>query len=219
MRLLSKCLEVCKIKRMCRRTHSRCSSIFHMNYLTLEGNNLISKGTRLHDVSVGMYTYIGENCFFRNTEIGRFCSIASGVRHVSGKHPTTQNISTHPLFYTPNTPVGLGFVNEFYYDEHEYVENNTLVRIGNDVWIGEGVLILDGVSIGDGAVVAAGAVVTKDVRPYTIVGGVPARVLKTRFDEKTVEKLLKEKWWTWKIVKLKKSAENFHDIDKFLKDM
>ena len=93
---------------------------------------------------------------------------------------------------------------------------NNPVTIGNDVWIGANVCILPGISIGDGAVLAAGAVITKDVPPYAIVGGVPAKVIKYRFSEDIIKKLLKIKWWNWEEEKVKKNKDLFYDPVKFV---
>ena len=90
-----------------------------------------------------------------------------------------------------------------------------MVEIGNDVWIGSHVLILDGVTIGDGAVVAAGAVVTKDVEPYAIYGGVPAKLIKYRFPPKTIEMLLKMKWWDKEEKWIREHTEDFEDVERF----
>jgi len=87
---------------------------------------------------------------------------------------------------------GFSHVSETIYDEI-----TKACVIGNDVWIGSGVIIMDGIRIGDGAIVASGAVVTKDVAPYTIIGGVPAKVIKSRFPPETVEALMRIKWWNW----------------------
>lgn len=117
--------------------------------------------------------------------IGNYCSLARDVLFVFGEH-RTDLVSTYP-FRTLLTPDGMN---------HDATEKGE-IRIGNDVWIGTRATIMSGVAIGDGAVVAAGAVVTKDVPPYAIVGGVPARLIRFRFDEATIASLREIAWWNW----------------------
>lgn len=140
----------------------------------------------LCNVSIGKYSYIQNNSIVRNTKIGNYCSIAMDFRSGLGTH-VADDFSTSPIF------------NDQFYEinscsnkkrKFSFYDGN--VEIGNDVWIGNRVTILDGVKIGDGAIIAAGAVVTKDVAPYTIVGGVPARYIKHR-DMKRICKI--NNWW------------------------
>ncbi len=124
--------------------------------------------------------------------IGKFCSIACGAKFLfnSANHTMTSlSTYTFPLFYE-----------EWGLEKEKVAEawdNKGNIVIGNDVWIGYEAVILSGVTIGDGAVIGSRAVVTRDVPPYTIVGGVPARTIRRRFDEQTIEKLLGLKWWHW----------------------
>jgi acetyltransferase-like isoleucine patch superfamily enzyme len=151
-------------------------------------NNIVYDHTFLLNTVVGDYTYIGGNNKIQNAVIGKFCSIGPEVRIGLGIHPLHLK-STYPGFYTNS---------EYYRVEKQYDftgEEYKQVEIGHDVWIGARATILDGVKIGDGAVIAAGAVVTKDVPSYAIVGGVPAKVIKYRFDENRVKELLVEQWW------------------------
>ena len=157
--------------------------------------------------SVGEHTYgsfsLQDYDYNTKIEIGDYCSFAEGLNIVLRDH-STKNVSTFPFDVAWNV-YGL---NDSFIKNHS-VKNETL-KIGNDVWIGYGVTILPGVSyIGDGAVIAAGAVVTKDVEPYSIVGGVPANLIKYRFNEDQINELLKIKWWEWNETKIK---ENINDI-------
>lgn len=129
--------------------------------------------------------------------IGKFCSIACGAKFLfnSANH-TLDSLSTYPF------PI---FYEQWGLDVKNVAaawDNKGDIVIGNDVWIGYEAVILAGVTIGDGAIVGARAVVTKDVAPYTIVGGVPAHVIRKRFSDKTIEKLLKLKWWDWPFEKI-----------------
>lgn len=134
--------------------------------------------------------------------IGKFCSIACGAKFLfnSANH-TLNSLSTYPfpLFYE-----------EWELEPKKVAEswdNKGDIVIGNDVWIGFEAVILAGVTIGDGAIIGTRAVVTKDVAPYTIVGGVPAKPIRKRFDDKTIEKLLNMKWWNWSAEKIAPNIE------------
>ncbi|WP_109694995.1 CatB-related O-acetyltransferase [Chitinophaga deserti] len=149
---------------------------------------VIFKNSVVSNCSVGAHTYIQKESVVLNADIGNFCSIAAGVVIGPGMHPV-DGVTTHPAFYLKNTPLVRTFAG------HDKVETSLRVRIGHDVWIGQHAMIMDGVTIGTGAVIAAGAIVTKDVAPYTIVGGLPARKLKDRFEEHIAEALLNSRWW------------------------
>lgn len=124
-----------------------------------------------------------------NLTIGDYCSFSMGTTILIGGNHSTEWVSTYPFgTIFPEAKIGLDG------DDRRYHHD---VMIGNDVWIGTNTLILSGVTIGDGAVIAAGAVVHKDVPPYAVVGGVPSKVIKYRFDEKDIEELLELKWWDW----------------------
>jgi acetyltransferase-like isoleucine patch superfamily enzyme len=152
-------------------------------------------------IEIGDYTYAGcipiiARCgATTKLRIGKFCSLAGGVQIYLGCNHRTDWITTYPFPAFPEY-----FNNAFKITGHVATKGD--VVIGNDVWIGERVLILSGVTIGDGAVIAANSVVTKDVEPYSIVGGNPAKLLKKRFNEDTIQKLLEIKWWDWPIEKI-----------------
>ncbi|MCF8296152.1 MAG: CatB-related O-acetyltransferase [Melioribacteraceae bacterium] len=135
-----------------------------------------------------------------------------------GLHPTIDFVSTSPSFFSLNPPNGLLLVEKQKFKEHKYIdkEKKFVVKIGNDVWIGNNVIILDGITIGDGAVIAAGSVVTKDVEPYSIIGGVPAKLIRYRFSNDKIEFLLKFRWWQKELDWILKNIQYFEDIDKFI---
>ena len=141
--------------------------------------------------NVGKCTYSDPNLFVatNETKIGAFCSIGKNVVIGHGKHPINY-LSTSPYLYFDE----LGFKKSKQISHEEFWDLEP-VEIGNDVWIGEGVFIKNGIKVGDGSVIGARAVVTKDVPPYAIVAGCPAKILKYRFDEKTIKELLELRWW------------------------
>lgn len=183
--------------------------------VTAEGNCSISDGvaieysTQLSNCQIGRFTCIGPRSHYMNCSIGSFCSFGPEILAGLGKHPV-DFISTFPAFYSPRHSTSLiSFV-----DEQKFVEIRDII-IGNDVWIGARVILLDGIKIGDGAIIAAGAIVTNDVPSYAVVGGVPAKVLKMRFTEDQINKLLSIKWWNKDISWLKENAKNFIDSSQF----
>lgn len=183
----------------------------------LEGHNSIGRFSTFKG-SLGLFSYIGKGGVVLG-KIGKFTSIASGVHVINGRHPIESPFtSTSPVFYTPYTAVGKGFVKEPTFDEYVYAEDKYPVVIGNDCWIGANASIIEGVRIEDGAVVLSGAIVTKDVPPYAIVGGIPAKIIKYRYSNEIIEKLLALKWWNKDETWLKENACYFSDIETLLKN-
>lgn len=174
--------------------------------------NTVYDKTLLSGVSLGDFTYISHDCQFSNTKLGKFCSVGPYVVCGLGNHPTEKFVSTHPIFFSTKEQAQITFSDKDYFSEDNPIE------IGNDVWICARSIILDGVKIGDGAIIAAGSVVNKDVPPYAIMGGVPAKLIRYRFDENTIMKLLKIKWWNKDHSWLKKNFRLFHDVKALIKD-
>lgn len=172
-------------------------------------NCVLNKDVEIYkdDVTIGDYTYINGGKIFY-CKIGKFCSIGYGVYFGSGEHYINR-VSTFPLKYKVCNIPGL---TDFPIQEQAV--------IGNDVWIGNNVVIKQGTYIGDGAIIASGAVVTKDVQPYTIVGGVPAKLIKNRFESLTIKKLLTIEWWNWSQNNLEKAVYNnkFDNIENFVNE-
>ena len=151
----------------------------------------------LREVSVGDYSYFERHGEAIYSQVGKFCSIAANVRINALEHPM-ERVTTHKISYRPNEYFKfLGLDQPFRARRRE-----KRVTIGNDVWIGHGAVVMPGVAIGDGAVVGANAVVTRDVAPYTIVAGVPARPLKRRFPADIAARLAALAWWDWPAEKL-----------------
>lgn len=172
--------------------------------------NVLYNNVILTNVSMGDATYIANGTTIANTTIGKFCSIGPEVMCGLGIHPTNL-VSTHPAFYSQKRQAGFTFA------DRDFVTENKPVTIGHDVWIGANAVIADGVTIGNGAIVAAGAVATKDVAPYAIVGGVPAALIRRRFSDDIVDRLLASEWWNRDWEWLQKNWHQTHRVEDFLK--
>ncbi len=167
----------------------------------------VGDGAQLVNCNMGKYSYMyGSGA--TNTDIGAFCSIARGCSIGGGSHPIDW-VSTSPVFYKGKNVLHVNFSHNDFYDNKKTV-------IGNDVWIGSNCLIKEGVSIGDGAIIGMGSVVTHDVPAYEIWAGTPARFIRKRFDDVTVEKLLKIRWWDLSDADLKKISDCFDDPKKMI---
>lgn len=169
----------------------------------------ISGPAQIGNCVIGDFTYISSNAVINLTTIGKFCSIGPNLFCGFGIHPTN-GLSTSPAFYSKNKQCGISFSSE-----NKIVENLP-ITIGNDVFIGMNVTILDGVTIGDGAVIGAGAIVSKDIPPYAIAVGSPIRIIRYRFDDPTINKLLKIKWWDFPETQLSEVEKHFFNVEEFV---
>lgn len=195
-----------------------CRSGSRFANTVFEGDNLVHKRSLLVDSYLSRHSYIAFDCRLFGARIGKFCSIGPRVYTGFSNHPTDTFVSTFLAFYKDTRKV---FGYSYYtglqpgFEMYRKTASGYLVDIGHDVWIGADVKIMDGVSIGNGAVVAAGAVVTKDVPPYAIVGGVPAKIIKYRFTPDQIEFLQQFKWWNMPEDWIRENWQMFEDIEKF----
>ena len=187
----------------------RNSKIFpkcRINKLTKINKNChILDNVLINNSDIESYSYIGSNSILQNVIIGKFCSIANDVFIGLGTHPSTL-FSTSPLFYRKKNKFKIELVEtDLKFEEYRKI------TIGNDVWIGTRAIIIDGTNIGDGVITAANSVVTKDIPPYAIVAGVPAKIIRFRFSDEKIKKLLDLEWWNWSLEKIKEHQNKLNE--------
>lgn len=167
----------------------------------------IGSGSHVVDSSVEKYSYISNYCTVINVEIGRFCSIADNCIIGGASHPIDW-ISSSPVFHEGKNVLNKNF------STHKFKVTKKTI-IGNDVWIGNNSLIKSGVKIGNGVIIGMGAVVTKDVPPYEIWGGNPAKFIKKRFTSEIIKKIDESNWWNWDEKKIEEKSKYFDDSSSF----
>jgi acetyltransferase-like isoleucine patch superfamily enzyme len=178
----------------------------------LDKNVSILEHSRIGSCKIGKGTYVGSKSTIERTEIGVFTSIGPQVLCGLGTHPL-DFISTYPGFYSKNASGS-----KWLGTSHKTTELKS-VKIGSDVWIGARAIIIGGVNIGHGSVIGSGAVVTKDVPPFAIVGGVPAKLIRYRFDSELISLILKSKWWDNSFETLTQVSKYSHDPKRFIAEI
>ncbi|MGH8028407.1 MAG: CatB-related O-acetyltransferase [Arenimonas sp.] len=189
--------------------HLRIGRMAAARSCTFGRYNTLYDGAVLDHVVLGDLSYVSRGARIHNATVGRFSCIGPETLVGLGRHPTRQFVSSHPAFYSTAAQAQLTFVSEQKFGEFRPI------TIGNDVWIGARAIVLDGATIGDGAIVGAGAVVAGDVPPFAIVSGVPAKVVRYRFDEATIDAIRRSRWWELDLEVLRANAAAFDDPARF----
>lgn len=187
---------------------------FNAISLTIEKSNIshnakVYAPAAINEAAIGDYTYVSPNSNISKAVIGKFGSIGPNFICGYGIHPLS-SISSSPVFYTKE-----GIENKSFCTKDKFETRKSIV-IGNDVFIGANVTVLDGVTIGNGAVIGAGAVVVKDIPAYAIAVGVPAKVIKYRFNEEQIARFGEINWWDWPEERLFEVEKSFFDVEGFL---
>lgn len=183
--------------------------IHHSN---IDKTSVVNSGSSVINSSFGKYSYCGYDCNIINCEVGAFVCMANNVNIGSAEHPMGW-VTMSPVIQNVKRS---GPKKRFF---HHGLPKSKRTYIGNDVWIGYGVIIKAGVKVGHGAVIGAGAVVTKDVEPYAVVGGVPAKILKYRFSNEIVKQLLNIKWWDFEESLLEKYSKYMNNPEEFIRNV
>lgn len=191
----------------------RMEYLCEINNCTFSTYNTIYKYARVRDSSFGSYTYVNRDSQVYSATVGSFSSIGPQVLIGLGEHPAKNFVSTHPMFYSTSGQSNPVIVKDNFFEEFPQT------HIGNDVWIGARAVLKTGVSIGNGAVIAAGSVVVKDVEPYSIVGGVPAKHIRYRFSEEQIQWLNETQWWTKDFEWIYSNKHLFLNLDDLMKSV
>lgn len=174
----------------------------------IDGTSKVHSGSVVANTRIARYSYCGYDCMLFNCEVGPFCSFSSRVNIGGVAHPA-HFVSTSPVFLSHKDSIKTKFA------RHDYLPL-LHTEIGADVWIGEGAFIKAGVHIGHGSIIGMGAVVTRDVSPYAVVAGNPARLIRYRFDADVISGLLASRWWDWSESRLREMGPYMNDPGAFL---
>ena len=175
---------------------------------TIHKTSKIESGSLIVNSIIDKYSFCGYDCEIINCEIGSFCSIANNVIIGGAMHPI-EWVSTSPVFYAGRDSIKKKF-------QHFKRPDDKKTYIQNDIWIGAYTLIKQGITIGNGSVIGMGSVVTKDIPPYEIWAGNPAKFIRKRFNDEVIEKIKKSEWWNLDGSKLKEISKHFNDTEKTL---
>lgn len=178
---------------------------------SIGGWTALGENTSIVESSFGDYSYTAGNVQIIYSEIGKYCSIANSVRINPVNHPQWRVTQHHMTYRRKDYALDTEDDAEFFQWRRE-----NGCTIGHDVWIGHGAIIMSGVTVGTGAIIGSGAVVTKDVGPYEIAVGLPAKVIKKRFDDETIAALLDTQWWNWDRETLERNFKDLLDVKSFL---
>ncbi len=181
--------------------------------VTLGENSVLFKKVTFISSKIGDYSYIQSNSIVINSTIGKFCSIGSFVNIGLANHPTN-HISTSPIFYDNTQPLPY-----FFSKKNTFFDSVKQTIIEDDVWIGNNVLIKSGIKVGIGSVIGAGSIVTKDIPPYSIAAGNPAKIIRMRFSKELVEKLIQSNWTSNRKNILNKLSNYFNEPNKFIEEL
>ena len=177
----------------------------------IDKTSKVEAGSEIVNTTFGKHSFCGYYCEISNCEVGSYCSISNNVKIGGGMHPMNW-VGMSPVFYEGKDSVKAKFSTHTREDVRKTV-------IGHDVWIGHSVIIKQGVTIGTGAVIGMGSIVTKDIAPYSIVVGVPAKEIRKRFSDEMIQKLLESKWWEFSDEKLHKYAAYFTEPERFIEEL
>jgi len=177
---------------------------------SIHHTSTVESGSNIVNTTMDKHSFCGYDCEVINCEIGAFCSIANNVKIGGGIHPMDW-VSTSPVFYKGRDSVKAKF------SEHERTPALKTI-IGHDVWIGQGAIVKQGITIGTGAVIGMGSIVTKNIEPYSIVAGCPAKLIRMRFDDNIISKLSESKWWELDDEQLHKFAKYFKSPAEFISE-